>query len=232
MATYTAAASVFGSCSFRSPHPRPGQGRSWPSSSAAGMGISGMSRPCRNRLVRHHRREAFAGASWPGGRVTTTLTHSQGSRPTLLRCRRGIKDNRAQSVVFGGCHPQGKQLRSALTAAGFSPAPWSAGMRSSPDPLSETARDGDVTITPAVSGRLLAGGSHPLGVYCGQAYDATAALILALRSAAPDASRAAVRDALQAVSFAGLTGPVSFDTFGDRAVVDAVHTCSVAGRGM
>ena len=58
-----------------------------------------------------------------------------------------------------------------------------------------------------------------------QAYDATAALILAIRSAGPDASRAAVRDALQAVSFAGLTGPVSFDTFGDRAVVDAtVHT--------
>lgn len=160
-----------------------------------------------------------------GGQVTTTLTLPKVTTDYSDAVAR-IKDSRAQAVVFGGLSPQGKQLRSALTAAGFT-GPMVGGDEIFSGPFVEAARDGDVTITPAVSGRLLAGGRPPRleGATAVQAYDATAALILAIRSAGPDASRAAVRDALQAVSFAGLTGPVSFDTFGDRAVVDAtVHT--------
>ena len=160
-----------------------------------------------------------------GGQVSTTLTLPKVTTDYSDAVAR-IKDSRAQAVVFGGLSPQGKQLRSALTAAGFT-GPMVGGDEIFSGPFVEAARDGDVTITPAVSGRLLAGGRPPRleGATAVQAYDATAALILAIRSAGPDASRAAVRDALQAVSFAGLTGPVSFDTFGDRAVVDAtVHT--------
>lgn len=155
-----------------------------------------------------------------GGQVATSLIVPKETTDYTSAAQQ-IIDSKVQGVVFGGLSPQGTQLRAALTAAGFT-GPVIGGDEIFAEPYPDAAKDGDVTITPGVSGDLLSAEGEPrlASVLEVQSYDATAALILAVKSAGAGASPVVVRDALQNVSFAGLTGPVSFDPYGDRVVAD------------
>nr|WP_179419275.1 branched-chain amino acid ABC transporter substrate-binding protein [Streptomyces sp. TLI_235] len=139
-------------------------------------------------------------------------------------------------VYYGGEHPEGGPLSAALKAAGVK-APLAGGDGLHTDGYIKAAggaSNGDFASQPGISVEGLASAFSYLDAYRAAGYkeepgpfgpygyDSTWALIQAVgkaRQADPELSGAALRkavaDAMQNVSFFGVTGDVSFDEFGD-----------------
>ncbi|MEU2628006.1 MULTISPECIES: branched-chain amino acid ABC transporter substrate-binding protein [Kitasatospora] len=139
-------------------------------------------------------------------------------------------------VYYGGEHPEGGPLGAALKAAGVK-VPLAGGDGLHTDGFIKaagTASDGDLASQPGISVEGLAsafsyldayraaGYKEEPGPFGAYGYDSTWAVIQAVAKARQSNEdltgpelRKATADALQNVSFFGVTGDVSFDEFGD-----------------
>lgn len=157
---------------------------------------------------------AFTGL---GGRITTAEQVSDATSDFGAIASK-VVSSQADAVYFGGEYPQGQPLIAALRGAGFTgPVMSGDGMY---DPKAG-ASEGDMATSLVVAPELVPALDQRLtDSYEASSYDAAAALILAYKAAGvPNARRADVLRALPKVSFAGVTGPVSFNSFGDRVSV-------------
>ncbi|OIJ63703.1 branched-chain amino acid ABC transporter substrate-binding protein [Streptomyces mangrovisoli] len=147
-----------------------------------------------------------------------------------------VKSSGAQGVYYGGEYPQAGALKKQLVAAGFD-GPLGGGDAVKDDaviPLAGTkAADGIYTTSDGrpvedlasaksfISAYKAAGYDEPYGVFGAYTYDATNALIQAVKAAADTGAPAAkelrpkVVKAMGSVTFTGATGQVGFDEYGD-----------------
>ncbi|MFD8081794.1 branched-chain amino acid ABC transporter substrate-binding protein [Kitasatospora sp. NPDC059722] len=146
-----------------------------------------------------------------------------------------VKSSGAEAVYYGGEYPAAGPLSLQLKEAGLNiPLMGGDGMQSADyiklNPKSAgdfaTAVGGDVeklpTATKFISDYKAAGYKDPFETYGGYSYDSAWAIIEAVKNVVsanngklPSNARAAVVDAVQKISFDGVTGKVSFDEFGD-----------------
>lgn len=147
-----------------------------------------------------------------------------------------VKSSGADSVYFGGQYPEGGLLSDQVKQAGANvPIMGGDGIY---DPAfikaSATSNDGDLATSVGYPVEELAsaknfvkeyaaqGYDNPHAAYGGYSYDAAWAIIQAVKAVVqendgklPDDARAKVTEALNKVSFDGVTGKVSFDKYGD-----------------
>ncbi|WP_030245274.1 branched-chain amino acid ABC transporter substrate-binding protein [Streptomyces sp. NRRL S-350] len=146
-----------------------------------------------------------------------------------------VKTSGAEAVYYGGEYPAAGPLSLQLKDAGVNiPLMGGDGMQSADfiklNPKSAgdfaTAVGGPVEQLPTaakfIADYKAAGYKDPYETYGGYSYDSSWAIIQAVKSVVtanngklPADPRAAVVDAVQKVSFDGVTGKVSFDEFGD-----------------
>ncbi|MFE2408727.1 branched-chain amino acid ABC transporter substrate-binding protein [Kitasatospora sp. NPDC059408] len=146
-----------------------------------------------------------------------------------------VKSSGAEAVYYGGEYPAAGPLSLQLKEAGLNiPLMGGDGMQSADyiklNPKSTgdfaTAVGGDVEKLPTaakfISDYKAAGYKDPFETYGGYSYDSAWAIIEAVKNVVsanngklPSNARAAVVDAVQKISFDGVTGKVSFDEFGD-----------------
>ncbi|MFF3501931.1 branched-chain amino acid ABC transporter substrate-binding protein [Streptomyces sp. NPDC003247] len=150
-----------------------------------------------------------------------------------------VKSSGAQGVFYGGEYPQAGSLKKQLVAAGFD-GPLGGGDAVKDDELVSIAGAAAANGTYAhsdgapidkldsakdfISAYEAAGYEQPYGVFGAYVYDATTALIQAVKAAVEGNGgtagkvtelRPKVVDALQDVTFDGATGKVGFDEYGD-----------------
>ncbi|MDW6063529.1 branched-chain amino acid ABC transporter substrate-binding protein [Streptomyces sp. FXJ1.4098] len=147
-----------------------------------------------------------------------------------------VKSSGADSVYFGGQYPEGGLLSDQVKQAGADvPIMGGDGIY---DPAfikaSGTSNDGDYATSVGYPVEKLAsakafvkdyaaqGYKDPYAAYGGYSYDAGWAIIQAVKAVVndndgklPDDARAKITEALNKVSFDGVTGKVSFDEYGD-----------------
>lgn len=147
-----------------------------------------------------------------------------------------VKSTGADSVYFGGQYPEGGLLSDQVKQAGANvPIMGGDGIY---DPAfikaSGTNNDGDLATSVGYPVEDLAsaknfvkeyaaqGYDDPYAAYGGYSYDAAWAIIQAVKTVVqendgklPDDARAKITEALNKVSFDGVTGKVSFDQYGD-----------------
>ncbi|MFF3766720.1 branched-chain amino acid ABC transporter substrate-binding protein [Streptomyces sp. NPDC001922] len=147
-----------------------------------------------------------------------------------------VKNSGADSVYFGGQYPEGGLLSDQVKKAGAEiPLMGGDGIY---DPefikASGEKNDGDLATSVGypvedldsaktfIKDYEAAGYKDPYAAYGGYSYDAGWAIIQAVKSVVeandgklPSDARAKVTEALNKVSFEGVTGKVSFDKFGD-----------------
>ncbi|GAA2751203.1 MULTISPECIES: branched-chain amino acid ABC transporter substrate-binding protein [Kitasatospora] len=180
----------------------------------------------------------FAGAfEEAGGKVAFRATIQDGTTD-FTKLAAQIAAAKPDIVYYGGEHPEGGPLSAALKAAGVK-APMAGGDGLHTDgylKAAGAAANGDLASQPGISVEGLAsaftyldayhaaGHKEEAGPFGPYAYDSTWALIQAVGRARQGkngteltgaALRKAVADALQEVSFFGVTGDVAFDEFGD-----------------
>ncbi|MEU8512141.1 branched-chain amino acid ABC transporter substrate-binding protein [Kitasatospora sp. NPDC048722] len=146
-----------------------------------------------------------------------------------------VKSSGAEAVYYGGEYPAAGPLSLQLKEAGLNiPLMGGDGMQSADyiklNPKSTgdfaTAVGGDVAKLPTAATFIkdyqAAGYKDPFETYGGYSYDSAWAIIEAVKNVVnanggkvPSNARAAVVDAVQKISFDGVTGKVSFDEFGD-----------------
>ncbi|MFG2824460.1 branched-chain amino acid ABC transporter substrate-binding protein [Kitasatospora sp. NPDC048365] len=172
-----------------------------------------------------------------GGKVAYRATIEQGTTD-FTRIAQQIAAAKVDVVYYGGEHPEGGPLAVALKAAGVK-APVAGGDGLHTDgylKAAGAAATGDLSSQPGVSVEGLAsaygyldayhaaGHKEEPGPFGPYAYDSTWALIEAVGKARQGKDgqdltgadlRKAVVEAMQEVSFFGVTGDVSFDEFGD-----------------
>ncbi|WP_431682474.1 branched-chain amino acid ABC transporter substrate-binding protein [Kitasatospora sp. KL5] len=170
-----------------------------------------------------------------GGKVAFRATVKDGTTD-FSKLASQIAATHPDIVYYGGEHPEGGPLSAALKAAGVN-VPMAGGDGLHTDGYIKAAgasSNGDLASQPGISVEGLAsafgyleaytqaGHKEEPGPFGPYAYDSTWALIQAVgraRQAEPDATgaelRKAVAEALQHVSFFGVTGDVSFDEYGD-----------------
>jgi branched-chain amino acid transport system substrate-binding protein len=169
-----------------------------------------------------------------GGTITTlqTINPDETDYSAVVTT---VKATNPELVYYGGEYPQAGPLSSQMKAAGLNvPLMGGDGIY---DPtyieLAGAAADGDYatsvgapteeldTAAQFVSDYEAANYPDPYGAYGAYSYDSANAILNALRTVDPsltgDDLRAAVLEAVQSVSFDGVTGPVSFDEFGDTS---------------
>jgi branched-chain amino acid transport system substrate-binding protein len=172
-----------------------------------------------------------------GGAVMGESTVSVGDRDfTTLAAR--IAGSGAELVFCGGAYPECGRISRQVKAVGGA-IPVVGGDAIYEPAYAELAGDraeGDVAtsvgapvemVHPAqgfVTNYKIAGYSTPPGAYGSYAYDSAWAIIEAARTAAADHgnalpanARAAISAAMPEVTFSGVTGPVSFDQYGDAS---------------
>jgi len=147
-----------------------------------------------------------------------------------------VKTSGADSVYFGGQFPEGGLISDQIKKAGAKiPTMGGDGIY---DPAfisaSGVSNDGDLatsvgypveelpTAKTFIADYKAAGYKDPYAAYGGYSYDAAWAIIQAVKSVVADNSgklpsdaRAKITEAMQKVSFDGVTGKVSFDQYGD-----------------
>ncbi|GAB3672430.1 branched-chain amino acid ABC transporter substrate-binding protein [Actinocorallia lasiicapitis] len=168
-----------------------------------------------------------------GGDVVGT-DHINSGEKDLSAVVTKIKSSGAELVYYGGEYPDAGPLAGQLHTAGVK-APLMGGDGISDPTFAKLAGDGgEGSLATTVgaptdtteSGKKFAadykaaGFKEEAGAYGPYAYDSTTALIQAIKTVVkdgkvPDDARAQVVAALQTTSFAGVTGPVAFDAFGD-----------------
>lgn len=170
-----------------------------------------------------------------GGTVGGRGTFQVGDR-NFTNLAAAIANSGAEIVFCGGAHPECGRISSQVKAAGGD-IPLVGG-----DAMYEPAyidvadgrAEGDFATSVGapvhmvqsarafVTNYKIAEYATPPGTYGGYAYDSAWAIIEAVKSVVarngstlPDRARSAVSEAMQSVSFSGVTGEVSFDQYGD-----------------
>ncbi len=168
-----------------------------------------------------------------GGTISaaTTINPEDSNFQTAITA---VKGSAPQLVYYGGEYPQAGPLSQQMKSAGLN-VPLMGGDGIYDDTFIQLAgktSDGDLATSVGAPTDSLpkgqafldaykaAGFKEASGAYGAYAYDATNAIIEALKVSlkdAPDAksARQATIDAVAAVSFEGVTGTVAFDEFGD-----------------
>ena len=147
-----------------------------------------------------------------------------------------VKSSGADSVYFGGQYPEGGLISDQVKKAGAKiPTMGGDGIY---DPAfisaSGVSNDGDLatsvgypveqldTAKTFISDYKAAGYKDPYAAYGGYSYDAAWSIIQAVKAVVeanngklPSDARAKITEAMQKVSFDGVTGKVSFDQYGD-----------------
>jgi branched-chain amino acid transport system substrate-binding protein len=168
-----------------------------------------------------------------GGTITSaeTINPDESNYQSVIS---KVKPTAPQAVYYGGEYPQSGPLSQQMKAAGLNvPLMGGDGIY---DPkfiaLAGTTANGDLATSVGAPTDSLAAGKkfladyaaagykEPAAAYGAYSYDAANAIINALKVSLKDAkdvasARQATIDALGKVSFAGVTGPVAFDKFGD-----------------
>lgn len=145
-----------------------------------------------------------------------------------------VKGAKPQAVYYGGEYPQAGPMSQQMKAAGLN-VPLMGGDGIKDDAFIELAgstSNGDLSTSVGAPPESLpsakafieaytaAGFKEPFAAYGAYSYDATNAIINALKVSLKDAAdaksaRQGTIDALATVSFDGASGPVAFDEFGD-----------------
>ena len=169
-----------------------------------------------------------------GGTITTlqTINPDETDYSAVVTT---VANSAPQLVYYGGEYPQAGPLSSQMVAAGLTvPLMGGDGIY---DPtyiqLAGAAADGDyatsvgapteelATAADFVTAYNDAGYAEPYGAYGAYSYDSANAILNALKDVDTTLTgadlRKAVLDAVQGISFDGVTGPVSFDDFGDTS---------------
>ncbi|GAA2243576.1 branched-chain amino acid ABC transporter substrate-binding protein [Kitasatospora cystarginea] len=146
-----------------------------------------------------------------------------------------VKSSGADAVYYGGEYPAAGPLSLQLKNAGIAvPLMGGDGMQSAEYIKLNPKSQGDLATAVGLSvgklpsaakfvaGYAAAGYKDPYETYGGYSYDSAWAIIQGVKAVAaanngklPDDARAKVVDAVQKVSFNGVTGKVSFDEYGD-----------------
>lgn len=168
-----------------------------------------------------------------GGTIVAdaTINPDEGNYASVVTA---VKAKNPEAVLYGGEYPQAGPLTSQMKAGGLKvPLIGGDGIK---DPefmkLGGKAAEGDFASTvgdpteviPEAKGFVeayeKAGFKEPMGAYGAHSYDAAQAIITALKTSLPSAAdaksaREATIKATASASFAGASGKVSFDEFGD-----------------
>ncbi|ROO82998.1 branched-chain amino acid transport system substrate-binding protein [Actinocorallia herbida] len=153
-----------------------------------------------------------------------------------------IKNSGAKAVVYGGEYPQAGPLSKQLKAAGVDVPVLGCDAVFDAEyiKLAGEAAEGDVATTAArpigdtdaqkkfIEAYTAAGHTEPYGIFGPYTYDAVQSILQGVKAAVEanggkvpaDGLRKAVTDAVQTVSFDGLTGPIAYDEFGDNKNYD------------
>lgn len=145
-----------------------------------------------------------------------------------------VKGSKAKAVYYGGEYPAGAPLSQQLKDSVQIPLMGGDGMYSGDFIKLNKKAQGDIATSVGkpveeldsakkfIADYKTAGYKDAYEAYGGGTYDATWAIIEAVKAVVaandgklPDDSRAKVLDAVGKVQFEGVTGPVSFDEFGD-----------------
>ena len=145
-----------------------------------------------------------------------------------------VKGSKAKAVYYGGEYPAGAPLSQQLKDSIEIPLMGGDGMYSADFIKLNKKAQGDIATSVGkpveeldsakkfIADYKTAGYKDAYEAYGGGTYDATWAIIEAVKAVVaandgklPDDSRAKVLDAVGKVQFEGVTGPVSFDEFGD-----------------
>ncbi|MFE6039124.1 branched-chain amino acid ABC transporter substrate-binding protein [Streptomyces sp. NPDC056452] len=145
-----------------------------------------------------------------------------------------VKGSKAKAVYYGGEYPAGAPLSQQLKDSVQIPLMGGDGMYSADFIKLNKKAQGDIATSVGkpveeldsakkfIADYKTAGYKDAYEAYGGGTYDATWAIIEAVKAVVaandgklPDDSRAKVLDAVGKVQFEGVTGPVSFDEFGD-----------------
>ncbi|MFF2326018.1 MULTISPECIES: branched-chain amino acid ABC transporter substrate-binding protein [unclassified Streptomyces] len=145
-----------------------------------------------------------------------------------------VKKSGAKAVYYGGEYPAGAPLSQQLKDSVQIPLMGGDGMYSADFIKLNKKAQGDIATSVGkpveeldsakkfIADYKTAGYKDAYEAYGGGTYDATWAIIEAIKLAVsendgklPDNARAKVLDAMSKVKFDGVTGPVSFDEFGD-----------------
>jgi ABC-type branched-subunit amino acid transport system substrate-binding protein len=148
-----------------------------------------------------------------------------------------VRSSGADAVYFGGYHTLAGPLSQQLKQAGVDiPLMGGDGIYDQQYLTANTNAEGDLATNIGAPAEVLAGGGtfltrygqagyrEPAGWYGPYAYDATWAVIEAVKSVAaanggtlPEDARARMPKAVAALEFDGVTGRVAFDRYGDTA---------------
>jgi branched-chain amino acid transport system substrate-binding protein len=145
-----------------------------------------------------------------------------------------VKPSAPQAVYYGGEYPQAGPLSQQMKAAGLNVPLMGGDGIYDPKFVTLAGKTADNDLATSVGAPVdalesakkfvadynAAGYKDPYAAYGGYSYDAANAIINALKVSLKDASdvesaRKATVDALQQVSFEGVTGKVAFDQYGD-----------------
>jgi branched-chain amino acid transport system substrate-binding protein len=145
-----------------------------------------------------------------------------------------VKGTKAKAVYYGGEYPAGAPLSQQLKDSVKIPLMGGDGMYSADFISLNKKSEGDIATSVGkpveelasakkfIADYKTAGYKDAYEAYGGSTYDATWSIIEAVKAVAaendgklPDDSRAKVLDAMSKVQFEGVTGPVSYDEFGD-----------------
>lgn len=166
-----------------------------------------------------------------GGTITSSQTTAENEK-NFSSVVTKVKPTAPGLVYYGGEYPQAGPLSGQMAQGGLAVPLMGGDGIYDPKFIELGGRANDLSTSVGAPIESLDSGKsfvdaykaanypQPYGAYGGYAYDAANAIINALATTLPDASSVAdarqkIVDAVQAVKFDGVTGPVSFDEYGD-----------------
>lgn len=166
-----------------------------------------------------------------GGTVTGSQTISDTDK-NFSSVVTKLKPSAPALVYYGGEYPQAGPLSGQLAQGGLAVPLMGGDGLYDPKYIALGGRANDLSTSVGAPIESLSSGAsfvsaykaanypQPYGAYGGYTFDAANAIIKALATTLPDATsvkdaRAKIVAAVQAVTFAGVTGPVAFDEYGD-----------------
>jgi branched-chain amino acid transport system substrate-binding protein len=167
-----------------------------------------------------------------GGTITKSTTISPTGSTNYSSTVTEVKATKPGLVYYGGEYPQAGPLSKQMAEGGLNVPLMGGDGIDDPDYITLGGRAMDVCTSIGAPIESLASGksfitaydaakfSQPYGPYGAYAYDAANAVIKALAQVLPTATsavsaREAIVEAVQKTNFAGVTGTVSFDQYGD-----------------
>lgn len=167
-----------------------------------------------------------------GGTITKSTTISPTGSTNYASTVTQVKATKPGLVYYGGQYPQAGPLSKQMASGGLSIPLMGGDGIFDPTYIKLGGRDGDAATSIGAPIESLASGksfiaaynaakfAQPYGSYGAYAFDAANVIIKALAAVLPTAASAVaarpdIVAAVQKANYAGVTGPVSFDQYGD-----------------